>query len=127
MNRFLSLGLAVLLAGCARTSTDDWIAQLKTKDAARRLHAVKALGERVAEAPRTVPALAQALKDEDAFVRRDAARALGRLGPEARPAVPDLIAAGRDRNGNVRRAATDALQKIDPAAVAKASSPREKK
>jgi HEAT repeat protein len=115
MNKFLPLGLVFLLAGCGRTSTDEWIAQLKNKDAARRLHAVKALGERVAEAPRTVPALALALKDENAFVRRDAAVALGRLGSEARAAVPDLVAAGRDRNGNVRRAAVDALRKIDPA------------
>jgi HEAT repeat protein len=118
MNKVIPLCL-VVLAGCGRMSTEEWIAQLQTKDAARRLHAVKALGERTAETSRTVPALAMALKDEDAFVRRDAARALGRLGPEARAAVPELVAAGRDRNGNVRRAAVDALQRIDPTAAAR--------
>jgi HEAT repeat protein len=117
----------MLLVGCGRMSTDEWIEQLKSKDAAQRLHAVKALGERTTEAPRTVPALALALKDENAFVRRDAAAALGRIGEEARGAVPDLVAAGRDRNGNVRRAATDALQRIDPTALAKASAPRRQK
>jgi HEAT repeat protein len=119
MNRFLPVGLALVLAGCGHRSTDDWIAQLRDRDAARRLHAVKALGERAAEAPRTVPALAAALKDENAFVRRDAALALGRLGPQARPAVSDLVAAGRDRDGIVRRAAAAALQKIDPDATAR--------
>jgi HEAT repeat protein len=123
MNKVLPL-CVVVLAGCGRMSTDEWIEQMKSKDASQRLHAVKALGERTAEAPRTVPALALALKDEDAFVRRDAARALGRIGAEAHGAVPNLVAAGRDRNGNVRRAAADALQKIDPTVVAKAGGQR---
>ena len=123
MKKLLPL-CVVLLVGCGRLSTEECIEQLKSKDAAQRLHVVKALGERVAEVPRTVPALALALKDEDAFVRRDAARALGRIGEEARAAVPNLAAAARDRNGNVRRAAADALQKIDPTAVARAGGQR---
>jgi HEAT repeat protein len=125
MKKLLPL-CVVLLIGCSRMSTEECIEQLKSKDAAQRLHAVKALGERTAEAPRTVPALALALKDENAFVRRDAAAALGRIGPEAHGAVADLVAAGRDRNGKVRRAAADALQRIDPTALARASTPRKK-
>jgi HEAT repeat protein len=115
MNRLLPLGMAVLLAGCGTRSTADWVAQLRDRDAARRLHAVKALGERPAEAGQAVPALAAALKDENAFVRRDAARALGRLGPDASAAVPDLVVAARDRDRNVRRAAAAALEQIAPA------------
>jgi HEAT repeat protein len=119
LRMLLPLGLALMLTGCGFKSTDDWIAQLKDRDAARRLHAVRALGQRHAEARQSVPALALALKDENAFVRRDAAMALGSFGSEATSAVPDLVAAERDRNGSVRRAAADALQKIDPAVAAK--------
>ncbi len=112
------LALAALLSGCGRTrSTADWLAQLHASDSAARLHALKALGDRVAEAPEVVPALAEALRDPDAFVRREAARSLGRIGPEARPAVPALVIACQDRHPRVRKAAAEALRKIDPGAT----------
>src|SRR5581483_10076392 len=113
MKRFLGLGLAVLLAGCGKPTT-AWLDQLHAPDAASRLHAIKALGDRPSEAPLAVPALAQVLSDQDAFVRRDAAEALGRFGTDARPAVPALLTRLRDRQRMVRRAAAHALVKIDP-------------
>jgi HEAT repeat protein len=114
MKRIWYLGIFVLLTGCGGKSTSDWIAQLRSKDAAERLHAVKALGQRSGEAELVVPALAGTLRDEDAFLRRDAAVALGELGPAARPAVAALQGALRDKNGGVRKAAAAALQNIDP-------------
>jgi HEAT repeat protein len=112
------LVLAVAAAGCGTKSTGEWVEQLRSPDAALRLHAVKALGERGSEAAQVAPALGEALKDEDAFVRRDAALALGRLGPEAKPAVPNLVAALRDKKPAVRKAAAEALKTIDPETAA---------
>jgi HEAT repeat protein len=102
----------VLLAGCGARPTQECVDQLKAKDAAQRLHAIRALGERPAEAAVVVPALSEALKDADPFVRRDAALALARLGPEARPALVALRPLLNDRNQGVRKAAADALKKI---------------
>jgi hypothetical protein len=116
----LPLVLGIMLGGCGTKSTADWIDQLHAKDSAQRLHAVKALARRTAEAEVVVPALAEALKDEDTFVRRDAARALGDLGPSARPALPALLVALRDKDGAVRKAAGEALRKIDAEAAARA-------
>lgn len=119
-NKLLTIGLVVVLAGCGGKSTGDWAAQLRSGDASQRLHAIRALEDRGAEAA-VVPALAEALKDENAFVRRDAARALGKVGPEARPAVPALLAAARkDRERSVRKAVAEALKKIDPTAAQQA-------
>jgi HEAT repeat protein len=115
----LAVCLAALLAGCGGKSADEWVGQLHSGDAAQRLHAVHALGDRGAEAPLVAPALAEALKDENAFVRRDAAAALGKIGPEAKPAVPALLAAHKDKERNVRKAAAEALKKIDPQAAAR--------
>ena len=114
MRKGLLLGVCLLLAGCGGKPTADWIAQLRDKDPAQRLRAIKILGEKRSELATVVPALAQALEDEDAFVRRDAARALGRIGPAAAAAVPALRVAGRDRNQHVREAALEALRKVAP-------------
>src|SRR5438067_1190359 len=94
----LLLALALLLGGCGGKSTADWVDQLHAKDSAQRLHAIKALARRPAEAEVVVPALAEALKDEDTFVRRDAARALGDLGPAAKSALSPLLLALRDKD-----------------------------
>jgi HEAT repeat protein len=116
----LLLLLGSLLSGCGGKSTADWIGQLHAKESVQRLHAVKALAGRPAEAEVVVPALAEVLKDEDAFVRRDAARALGDIGPPAKPALPALLPALRDQHAPVRQAAAEALRKIDPEAAARA-------
>jgi HEAT repeat protein len=111
MRRLLLVSLAVLVTGCGGKTTDEWVGQL---------HSVKALGERGAEAPTVVPALAEAMKDQDAFVRRDAAVALGKIGPEAKSAVPVLFAARKEKDRFVRKAASEALKRIDPEAAARA-------
>ena len=115
----LLAGLAILSPGCGGKSTGQWVAQLRSRDAAERLHAVKALGEKRGDADVVVPALAETLKDEDAFVRRDAAEALGKIGAGARSAVPALLTATQDRNLGVRKEAARALNRIDPEAAGK--------
>ena len=121
MKKVIVLCLIALSTGCGRAkSTADWVDQLKSKESAQRLHAVKALGERSREAAVVTPALALALRDEDAFVRRDAAHALGKIGPEARATTPSVVAALRDRNPGVRKAAANALKQIDPEAAMRA-------
>jgi HEAT repeat protein len=120
MKRILMGWLVLVLAGCGGKSAQDWVEQLKDKDAAQRLRAVKALGASRSETALVVPALADVLKDENAYVRRDAAEALGKIGPEAREAVPALAAALKDRNRAVRKAAAGALKKVDPQAAAQA-------
>lgn len=106
--------LALLLCGCGTKSTADWVEQLRSQDAAQRLHAARALRDRGAEAGVVVPALEEALKDKDAFVRQEAARSLSTLGPEAGAAAPALKAALRDRKPAVRKAAAEALKRVDP-------------
>ena len=121
MKKYVVLCLIALASGCGKPkTTTDWIDQLKAKDSAQRLHAVKALGERGNEAAVVAPALALALGDEDAFVRRDAAHALGRIGADARATTPALVAALKDRNSGVRLAAGKALKGIDPEAAVRA-------
>jgi HEAT repeat protein len=111
----LAAFLLLALSGCGgKKSTGELLELAKSKDSADRVRAVRALGERGAEAEVVVPVLAEALKDEDAFVRRDAARGLGQIGPAASAAVPALQTASRDKNQHVRQAATDAIQKIAP-------------
>ena len=83
MKRFLMGWLALVLAGCGGKSAQGWVEQLKDKDAAQRLRAVKALGASCSETALVVPALAGVLKDENAFVRRDAAEALKKVDPQA--------------------------------------------
>ena len=116
MRTSLAFCAGLLLAGCGGKPTADWLEQLRSKDAAQRLHAIKALETKRSEAAAVVPALARVLGDEDAFVRRDAAKALGHFGPEARPALPALRPLLRDRNPSVRKAATAALGTIEPVA-----------
>jgi HEAT repeat protein len=114
---FLAICAGLLLAGCGGKPTTDWVAQLRSKEATQRLHAIKALEKKTSEATTIVPALAHVLGDEDPFVRRDAAKALGHFGPEARPAVPALRPLLRDRNAGVRKAASAALGVIEPGAI----------
>lgn len=109
----------LLVSGCGKKSTGEWVDQLRAADGSSRLHAIAALAERQGDADVVIPALAEALRDQESFVRRDAARALGRFGSEARPAVPGLRALLRDRKKDVRQAAARALAQIDPQAVAK--------
>ena len=116
MRTFLAVCAGLLLIGCGGKSTADWLDQLKSKDSARRLHAIKALEGKRSEAATVVPALVPLLGDADSFVRRDAAKALGRFGPEARPALPALRPLLRDRNPGVRKAATAAVGTIEPVA-----------
>ncbi len=116
MRKILMLCLVLLLTGCGQEKTTaDWIAQLRDKDAARRLEAVKELGKRESELEVVVPALAEALKDNNGYVRRDAAVALGKLGPGASSAVSALRAAKKDKERSVRKAASDALEKLGAA------------
>jgi HEAT repeat protein len=119
MKKGLLVSLAIVLAGCG-PSAGERIEQLRSKDSAQRLHAVKALGERGGEADVVVPALVGALKDPDAFVRRDAAQALGKIGPQARTAVAALLAARKDKNVRVRLEASNAVKRIDPEAASRA-------
>jgi HEAT repeat protein len=118
MKRTLPATLVLVLVGCGQ-STRDRLEELRSQDSAQRLHAVKALGERGAEADVVVPALAEALRDPDAFVRRDAAAALGKFGPEAKSALPALLVAWRDRNHHVRQEVGKAMKRIDPDAAGK--------
>ncbi len=113
------LGLALTLAGCA-PSTDEWVRRLKDAEVVRRREAVRELGARTADAPRIVPALAEALRDANPYVRHDAALALAKFGADAREAVPALTTALKDRERNVRTAVGKALKKIDPEAARKA-------
>jgi HEAT repeat protein len=120
VKKLLLLSVGMVLGGCGGKSTADWIDQLHAKDSAQRLHAVKALTRRPAEAEVVVPALAEALKDEDTFVRRDAAKALGEMGPAAKPALAALLVTLQDKHAAVHKAAAEALRKIDAEAAARA-------
>lgn len=106
--------ICIALVGCGSRPIAEWLDELKEKESSRRVRAVRALGERGAEAERAIPALAQALKDEDAFVRREAARSLGQMGDSAASAAPALTAAMRDKNAQVRKAASEAIRRIVP-------------
>jgi HEAT repeat protein len=112
--------LALTQFGCGGPSSKVSIEQLRSKNSAERLHAVKALAKKRREAEVVAPALAVALKDENAFVRRDAAEALGELGAGAKPAFSALEEAARDKNAEVRKQAANALKRIDPQAAANA-------
>jgi HEAT repeat protein len=120
VRKLLAICTAVLLAGCGGRPTADWIDLLRSKDAAQRLHAIKALEKKRSEAATVVPALTGVLGDGDSFVRRDAAKALGSFGPEGRPALPALLPLLRDRSAGVRKAAAGALKAIDADEAARA-------
>jgi HEAT repeat protein len=106
--------LLLLFAGCARKPTAELVGQLKDKESAQRLHAIKELENRGADAGVVVPALAECLQDADPFVRRDAADALGHFGTDGKAAAPALVVALRDKTPKVRTAAAEALKKVDP-------------
>jgi HEAT repeat protein len=115
MRRAMILLFALALAGCGRAMTTGELAeQLKDKDIAKRVQAVKALSQRTNEAEAVVTILADALKDENAFVRRDAAKALGRFGPVAKTKKPVLTRLLKDKERSVRKAASEALKRIEP-------------
>jgi HEAT repeat protein len=114
MKRLLLACCLSLAAGCGGDkSMAEWVEQLKDRDSAQRLRAIRALERQSSEATSVVPALAICLSDPDAFVRRDAAEALGRFGPEARSATSALTRALRDKTPAVRKAAAAALKKLD--------------
>jgi HEAT repeat protein len=119
MRQPIAIAVLLLVSGCA-PSTDDWIRQSKDADVVKKREALRALGPRIAEADRVVPALAAALADQNIYVRRDAAIALAKFGPEAREAVPALTAALNDKDQRLREMAGKALKKIDVGGASKA-------
>ena len=112
--------VVVCLAGCARKPTAELVGQLKDRESAQRLHAIKELEDRSQDAGIVVPALVECLQDADPFVRRDAAQALGHFGPDGKTASSALLLALRDKTPKVRTAAAEALKKVDPESAAQA-------
>ena len=112
--------IATLLFGCARTPTAELVGQLKDKESAQRIRAIKELEQRDRDASVVVPALTDCLRDTDPFVRRDAAQALGRFGQDGKTAAPALVVALRDKTPKVRAAAAEALKNVDPESAAQA-------
>ena len=101
--------------GCGKTkTTDELLADLKSRQARDRIIAVRLLPERKADAEKVVPAMIESLKDRDDDVRLSAAVGLGGFGEQAKAAIPGLQAAGKDSDARVRRAAGVALSRIDP-------------
>src|SRR5262249_35715244 len=60
-------------------TAQEWVTELKAKDAAARAKAAQALGQMGTRGKEAIPALTAALKDEDAAVRGRAAVALWRI------------------------------------------------
>jgi HEAT repeat protein len=120
--------LLCLLAaeGCAKKSTDDLIADLKSTNEKDRIIAVRLLGQRKGDAAQTVPALIEALNAKESDVRWSAAIGLGYFGEEAKDAIPALQAAQNDRDARVREAAGVALSRIDPSRFSAPSKARGK-
>jgi len=121
MRIIIVVGLALLTAGCGR-STDDWLRQLRDPDVVRRRQAIRELGSKTGDAERVVAALTEALRDDSSYVRHDAATTVAKFGAAAGPAAPLLVRLLEDRELSVRKAAEAALQRIDPDAVAKRST-----
>ena len=121
MRTFLVPCLALLAAGCGR-STDDWLHQLRDPEVVKRRQAIRELGSRSGEVERIVVALTETLRDESSYVRHDAAITLAKFGVAAKPAAPTLSQLLEDRELSVRKAAQAALQKIDPEAITKRSA-----
>jgi HEAT repeat protein len=119
--RFVLLLCLLMIGGCGKTkSTDELIADLKSRQVRERIVAVRLLPPRKADAAKIVPAMIESLKDKNDDVRLSAAIGLGSFGEEAKPAIPDLQAAKRDGDARVRRAAGVALSRIDPNLAPKA-------
>jgi len=113
--RLLLLLCLLVGGGCGKTkSTDELIADLKSRQVRDRIIAVRLLPPRKADAAKIVPVMIECLKDKQDDVRLSAAIGLGSFGGEARLAVPELQAAENDRDARVRRAAGVALSRIDP-------------
>ena len=113
-------GLVLLLGllacgGCGKEkSTEQLLADLKSKQDRDRLIAVRLLAQRKADAAQVVPALIEALKDSESDIRLSAAIGLGYFGEKALDAIPALQKAQRDRDARVREQASVALSRIDP-------------
>jgi HEAT repeat protein len=119
--RFVLLLCLLMIGGCGKTkSTDELIADLKSRQVRERIVAVRLLPPRKADAAKIVPAMIESLKDKNDDVRLSAAIGLGSFGEEAKPAIPELQAAKRDGDARVRRAAGVALSRIDPNLAPKA-------
>ena len=113
--RYLALFLMfLLLVGCGRRSTKDWLEQLHSPVVVKRREAIRELSRRPADVRRIVPALMISLKDENAYVRHDAALALGKFSANSKDALLLLTEALHDKDRNVRHAAEWAIKEIDP-------------
>ncbi len=129
MNLPLRIVLLVCLGllacgGCSKAkSTDDLIADLKSRQSRDRVIAIRLLPERKKDAEKVVPAMIEALRDRDDDVRLSAAVGLGGFGEQAQAAVPGLEVAQRDSDARVRRAAGMALSRIDPARARSCRNP----
>src|SRR3954469_3363057 len=92
---FVSICMALAVAGCARRGDDYSVAGLMKKlqsgDTAARYEAASALRGFGPEAKPAVGLLAQALKDADHSLRMEAIYALAAIGPDAESALPQLV------------------------------------
>lgn len=112
----------VLLAGALpargqeflKKKADDWVEELKSKDAAVRRSAAFALGKMGLPVAWATPELLAALADDKPAVREAAAFALGEIGPtdNSRPSREALLARLKDDNAKVRRSAAFALGRL---------------
>src|SRR6266404_2328323 len=121
MKRILLLGLALVLAGCAKKdplfkgkTADQWHQAVQDPDLQVRREAVNALG--ALKDASAVPDLITALKDKDDQVRAKAAESLWSIGPKAKEAIPALTVALKDRKADVRLSAAGALGEMAPEA-----------
>jgi HEAT repeat protein len=119
--RFVLMLCLLACGGCGKKSTDELIQDLKSKQHADRLKAVRILPQRKGDAAKVVPGLIEALKDGDDDVRLSAAIGLGYFGDQAKDAIPALQAARADRDARIREAAGVALLRIDPTIAATAA------
>jgi HEAT repeat protein len=122
MGRRWIILLAILLAGCGRSSAPlavhgkpvaHWLQALHDSDAKARRKAVEALGNAGAADPAVVPALIATLEDREPGVRSAAVLALLKIGPEAGEAVPALRKVLQDKDVKVRTYAAKALERIE--------------
>jgi HEAT repeat protein len=112
--RSVVLLLLLACAGCSKKSTSELVQDLKSRQPADRVAAVRLLPQRKGDAAQVVPALIEALKDNSDDVRWSAAIGLGYFGQKAKDAIPALEKAQHDGDARVREAAGVALCRIDP-------------
>jgi HEAT repeat protein len=91
-----------------------WAHQLKDRDPARRVEAIKALNAMGEKSKGAVPELTEALNDPDDYIRLTAALALSKIGPDAVGAVDALAKALSDSHPQVRMNSAMALTRIGP-------------